>query len=336
MDFRNHSELMRRADQSLSGAAYDPKKLILVYTGTTALVMLLVTAANFLLQSQIAGTGGLSGLAMRSMLETAIQVLQTGVNLLLPFWTFGYLSCVLRMTRGQAFDLQGLLEGFRHFGPVLRLTLLRGGYFLMVGLMCIYPSMMIFMWTPFSQPFQQIIEPFMSQDATEIVLDDATLAAATEALAPMLVIYGILFLIFSAPKFYSFRMADYCLLDHPKEGALMAIRRSTLMLHRNRLGLLKLDLRFWWFYLLDALTVALCYGDTLLFLTGITLPLDQNVAYFLFFGLYLIAQIGLYVWMRNKVECTYAAAYECLNRELEEKLQQIMDQQAAAKNPQDV
>lgn len=334
MDFRDRSALIRRADRSISGAAWDPRKLVLIYAGITAVVMFLVTAANYLLQAQIAGTGGLSGLAMRSMLETAIQVLQTAVNLILPFWTFGYLASMLRMTRGQAFGPDTLLEGFRNFWPVLRLNILRGGYCLVTALVCIYPSMLIFLWTPLSAPFQAILEPFMAQGTTEIVLDEASLAAATEALAPALLIYILLLAVVLGPKYYSFRMADYCLMDDPKAGARAAIRRSTVMLHKNRLELLKLDLRFWWFYLLDGLTLVICYGDMLLALAGITLPFSTEISYFLFYGLSLLVQLGLYVWVRNKVECTYAAGYECLKADLDEKLRQLQAQQNA--NPQDV
>lgn len=336
MGFRNHSELLDRGNRAVSEAAFDPTKLVLIYAGASAAVSFLVTAANFLLQSQIAGTGGLGGMAMRSMLETAMQVLQTGANLILPFWTFGYLSCVLRMVRGQRFGWDGLLEGFRNFGPVLRLNLMRWGYFLLTGLLCLYPSMMIFLWTPLSDPFNAILEPLAQQDVTNLVLDDATVEAATAAMTPMFVIYAVMFLIIAAPRFYSYRMADYCLLDNPKAGAVMAIRRSTLMLHKNRLALLKLDLRFWWFYLLDGLTIALCYGDTLLRMAGIQLPMSNEVSYFLFYALYLVAQLGLYVWARNRVECTYAACYECLNQELEEKLRQFQEKQAQMNNPQDV
>lgn len=326
MNFRDRSGLTRRAGEALSGPSSAPRKLVLLYAGASAAVLLLVTAANFLLQSQIAGTGGLSGLGMRSMLETAIQVLQLAVNLLMPFWSFGYLSCILRMTRGQRFSLDGMLEGFRNFGPVLRLTLLRSAYFLMIAFLCLYPSMVIFLWTPLSAEFQAIIAPLADQTAMGLVLDDATLAAATEAMAPMLLIYGLLFAVMAGPKYYSFRMADYCLMDDPKAGAMAALRRSTAMLFKNRLELLKLDLRFWWFYLLDGLTVALCYTDVLLAMAGITLPLSAEVSYFLFYVLYLAAQLGLYVLARNKVECTYAAGYECLNRELEEKLRQFQVQ----------
>lgn len=325
MDLRDRRGLKEAADRALARAAYEPRKLMLVYTGATAVLMLLVTALNFILQSQIAGTGGLGGLGLRSMLETAAQVLQLGTNLIVPFWTMGYAACVLRIIRGQRFDLTTMLDGFRSFGPVLRLTLLRSLYFLMIAMVCLYPSMMIFLWTPLAEPFLEIMEPYMevTGDGTSILLEDAVLTAASETLMPAVVIYVVLFLILAAPKFYSFRMADFALMDDPKAGAMMALRRSTAMMKGSRISLLKLDASFWWFYLLDALLMALLYGDVLLTMMGVTLPFGADTAYFVFYVLYLAAQLGLYVWVRNKVECTYAAGYEILRQELDRKLEQL-------------
>ena len=87
------------------------------------------------------------------------------------------------------------------------------------------------------------------------------------------------------------------------------------MTHGRRLDIFKLDLSFWWFYVLDGLTLALCYGDLILGLMGISLPISADVSYFLFYVLYLAAQLGLYVFARNRVECTYAAGYDALRRE---------------------
>lgn len=326
MYFRDRRELNDRAERALNNAAWDPKKLMLLYAGATAIVMLAVTVLNYLLQTGIQGTGGLSGMGLRSVLETAVQVLQLTVDLVVPFWTMGYVCCVLRMVRGQEFGPGTMLEGFRHFGPVLRLTLARSFYFLMIAMLCLYPSMMIFMWTPLAEPFNEIVAPFIETTAggTEILLDDAALAAASEAMIPMLVIYVVLFVIVAAPRFYSYRMADFALMDDPQAGALAALRRSTLLMRGSRIQLLKLDISYWWFYLLDTALLALCYGDVLLSMLGITLPFDADTAYFLFYVLYLAAQLGLYLWARNKVECAYAAGYDRANGELEQKLQQMM------------
>lgn len=316
MGFRNRQGLKAMARQRLEAAAFDPRKLMLVYVGASSLVMLLVMGLNFVLNEQIAGTGGLSGVGLRSVLQTAMEVLQTATNLILPFWNMGYLACVLRIVRGQNFGLSDLLTGFRNFGPVLRLNFLYALQFLMLAFLCFYPSMLVFTMTPLAAPLNAILEPY-AQSGGELVLDDAVMAAATEAMMPMLVLYGVVFLVVAAPRFYHYRMAFFALLDDPKAGARMALHRSTRMMHGNRLDLLKMDASFWWFYVLDGLTVALCYGDVLLSLLGIQLPVTAEITYFLFYVLYLAAQVGLYVWARNWVECTYALGYENLRREME-------------------
>ena len=314
MGFRDRRALRETAEQRLQGAAFDPQKLMLVYIGVSSLVMLLVTGLNFLLSEQIAGTGGLSGVGMRSLLQTAIEVLQTLANLVMPFWTMGYLACVLRIVRGQAFGLPDLLTGFRHFGPVLRLNFFYSLQFLMLAFLCFYPSVLIYSMTPLAEPLMELLEPY-AQVETGLLLDDALMAAATEAMTPMFLIFSAVFLVVAAPRFYNYRMAFFALLDDPKAGARMALRRSTLMMRGKRLDLLKLDASFWWFYVLDGLAVALCYGDLLLTTLGIELPISADGAYFLFYVLYLGAQIGLYVFARNRVECTYAAGYDALLRE---------------------
>lgn len=319
MGFHDPRHLRETANRRIQAAAYDPRKLMLVYTGATAVLMLLAVGLNFFLQGQISGTGGLGGIGTRAVLETAAQVLQLAVNFLLPFWNMGYLWCVLRMVRGERFGLDGLLEGFRHFGPVLRLSLLYSGYFFLIGFLCFYPSMLLAMLTPLSAPMREVMEPLMesSLHGTTITLDDAAMGAVTEAMMPILAVYAVVFLAVAAPKFYRFRLAYYALLDDPKAGARAALRRSGALMKGSRMALFKLDVRFWWFYLLEGLVQALCYGDLIASSMGIQLPLPENSAYFLCYVMYLAAQMGLYLWARNHVECTYAAGYDELCREVQ-------------------
>lgn len=314
MVFRDRQNLKAAAGQRLETAAFDPRKLMLVYVGVSSAVMLLVTAMSFILDQQIAGTGGLGGISTRAVLETAMEVLQTAANLLLPFWTMGYLSCVLKIVRSQQFDVSNLLDGFRNFWPVLRLNILYSMQFFVLAFLCLYPCILVYAMTPLSAPLMELLEP-VAQAGTEVVLDDATMEAATVAMTPLFILYGAAFLAVAAPRFYNYRMAFYALMDDPKAGARMALRRSTVMMRGKRLDLLKLDASFWWFYVLDGLTVALCYGDVILGMIGISLPISANVSYFLFYVLYLAAQLGLYLWARNGVECTYAVGYDALCRE---------------------
>lgn len=315
MAFRDRRGLKETAQQWLETAAFDPRKLMLVYAGVSAGLMLLVTGLNFLLTEQISGTGGLGGLGTRAMLETVMEVLRLAVNLLLPFWNMGYLYCTLKIVRGQTFDLKDLLAGFRNFGPVLRLTFLYSLQFLMLGILWFYPSVLLYSVTPLSAPLMELMEPFV-QSGTEVVLDDAIMLAAAEAMIPLFVLYGVIFLIAAAPRFYNYRMAFFALMDDPKAGARMALGRSTMMMRGKRLDLFKLDASFWWFYVLDGLTLVLCFGDLVLGMLGITLPISADVSYFLFYVLSLGTQLGLYVWARNGVECTYAAGYDAILEEL--------------------
>lgn len=314
MAFRDRDGLKETARQRLETAAFDPKKLMLVFAGVSAGLMLVVTGLNFLLSGQIADTGGLGGLGTRAVLETVMEVLRLAVNLLLPFWNMGYLYCTLKIVRGQTFELKDLLAGFRNFWPAFRLTFLYSLQFLMLAILWFYPSILLYAVTPLSAPLMELMEPF-AVEGTELVLDDATVLAAAEAMIPAFILYGVVFLIAAAPRFYQYRMAFYALMDDPAAGARMALGRSTLMMRGKRLDLFKLDASFWWFYVLDGLTVALCYGDLVLSMLGITLPISAEAAYFLFYALYLAAQLGLYVWARNGVECTYAAGYDALLQE---------------------
>ena len=312
MVFRDRQGLKAAALQRLEASAYDPRKLMLIYVGGSSLLMLAATVLSFVLDAQIAGTGGLGGVGMRTMLQTAIEVLRTATNLILPFWNMGYLACVLKMVRGQEYDARDLLTGFRHFGPVLRLNFLYGLQFLMLGFLCFYPSMLLFTMTPLAAPLMEILEPYLEAGTAEIVLDETTAAAVADTMMPMMILYAVVFLVVAAPRFYNYRMAFFALLDDPKAGARMALHRSTVMMRRKRLDLLKLDMSFWWFYVLDGLATVLCFGDAILMLLGIPLPVSVDGAYFLFYVLYLAAQLGLYVWARNRVECTYAMGYEGL------------------------
>lgn len=325
MNFRDRRSLKKAADRSIAASSYDPRKLMLIYFGASAVLMLSVMALNFILQNQIAGTGGLSGMGLRSVLETVSQVVQTAVNLLLPFWTMGYLYCVLKMIRGEKFGLSDMLYGFRNFGPVLRLNLIRGLILSGMAFACLYLAMGIFVMSPLAEPANAILAPYLENAQTggdvTLLLDDAAVTALGWALLPGLGIFAVLLLVLVVPRYYGMRMADFALLDEPKAGAMMAIRRSRAMLDKNRLALVRLDLSFWWFYLLDCLLLCLCYGDLLLPMLGVELPFDADAAFFLFYVLYLATQAVLYVLARNKVECTYAVGYEILNGALNQKLE---------------
>jgi uncharacterized membrane protein len=288
----------------------------MIYAGVMALVMALASGAIWLLQNQIGSTGGLQGIGIRSLLETASTVLQIGSTALLPFWTMGYVLCILGVIRGSRMEPKDLLGGFQRFFPLLRLNLYRVFKYFILGMLGLYPTIMVYLLTPLANPVMEILEPLVQNatDTTQMMamMDEATAMAVTEAMMPWMAVYGLMFLLLAAPLYYRLRMADYILLDNPKLGAMQAVRLSTLLTLRKRMQLFLLDLRFWWFYLGLGLCAAVCYLPLMLSWFGIMLPLWADYACY---GGYLVLQFGLIVAAQNKVEATWAVAYEALSQE---------------------
>lgn len=312
MDLHDRRALKAAARDCLTAAPYDPRKLIMFHTGITIAVSFIGTLFNFILANQIESTGGLGGLGLRSMLSTAQSVLQVLVAVLLPFWEAGYCFATMKLARKEEAAPDSLLQGFRRFGPLLRVKLMQGLIYGLIGMVCFFLGYYIFMLTPLSDPLYAILETIDFSSAmtqTEFILDDATMMAILDAYTPMLLIFLVLFLVAGIYFSYRFRMATYLILDHPEMRAMETLHMSTYQLRGHTAALVKLDISFLWFYALDILATMLAYGDYLLPLFGVQLPMSAEVAYFVFLALSLACQAGLFIWARNRVEVTYAAFY---------------------------
>ena len=315
MDISDRNSLVIEANRRLEHTECDHRRLVMIYAGVMALVLALASGASWWLQTQISSTGGLQGIGMRSILETAATVLQLVSTIALPFWTMGYVLCILGIVRGKRMETGDLLGGFQRFFPLLRLNLYRVFKYFLMGTVLLYPSIMLFLSTPLAQPVYDILEPLVlnATDTTQVMvmMDEATAVALTEAMIPWMVLYGGLFLLLAAPLYYRMRLADYILLDNPQLGALQAVRLSTMMTLRKRMQLFLLDLRFWWFYLGLGLSIAVCYLPLILSWFGISLPSWADYACY---GGYLAVQFGIITAAQNKVEATWAVAYEALSQ----------------------
>lgn len=284
-------------------------KVILLHTGVVLLLSLLLSMADFLLNRQINAIDGLHGMNMRAVLLTVQTILRLTQTILLPFWQTGYTYFTLRVAREEPAGFSDLWEGFRRFFPVLRLKILIA--FLAVGLVFIsgYVGSFLFMMTPWSTPLIEQLEALTASGVDEAALTEAIISLPNEVMLPLTVISLLCFAVLAVLVFFRLRMAELWLMDHPDGDARMALRNSRKMLHGNCLNLLKVDLGFWWFYLLEALITVICYADAILAAMGIEMTMDAFGTYFLSFGLYLLLQLALYWWKRNEVCVTYAHAY---------------------------
>lgn len=318
MDIRDRRMLKSAAADALGGAAFDPKKQILLHTGAVLILSLILTVTDYLLENAIAGTGGLGGLGARSLLTTLQSCLRFLQMAVLPFWQIGYAYVTLKFSRREETALTDLCMGFRQFLSVLRLLFFQGLLYFGLAMLSSYLGTFLFMMTPWSAPLMAAFMELMYGGNME-TMNAAMEQVISEASMPLMICGGIVFLALAAPFFYRFRLAQYVLLDAPEKGALNALRTSGRLMRGKAMTLFKLDISFWWFYLLDLLVSAVCYADALLALLGIALPVSADFAFFASFVLYLLLQLGLYWWRKNEVDTTYAVFYDALQQPQQKK-----------------
>ncbi len=309
------SQLRLEADAVLQNAAYSPKKLVLLHTAVSLGVALLITVLNFILSRQIAGTGGLAGLGARSVLSTIQSVLEFASMVAMPFWEIGLVFAMLCWIKGEPAQPVSLLQGFRRVGQVLLLNFARGLLFMALAMGVLNFCLILFLVTPLSGSAQQLMEQLMQggmtqQQMEELMSSADFVFASTKAILPLAVIFGALFAAVAVPLFYRLRFAEFSVMDGT--GGLVALIHSLRMTKKNCLQLVKLDLSFWWYYLLQLLCLGLCYGDLIMPALNIQLPFSEDTAFFLFFLLGTACQCLLFWQLRGKVLATYGVAYRAL------------------------
>lgn len=299
------------ADLSLSVAGYNPKKLALIHTGAALLFSLVLTVLQFVLNRGIASTGGLSGIGLRTILSTAQMVLSTAALFLLPFWEIGFSRASLLIAGGGTATPSTLLEGFRRIMPIMRLFLLQFALYMGLTLISSNIASMVFMLTPFSAGLNEAIAPLATDPEMleQALVSSDFMMQLLPHLIPMYVILAIILAVLGIPLFYRFRMAQFAIMDEPQIGALAAMKISAVAMRNNRMNLFRLDLHFWWFYAAQILITLIGWLDQLLPMAGITLPINADVSFFLFYAVHIALSLLLAWQYTARVQTTYAHFY---------------------------
>ena len=307
----NAVSLHRQANELLGAQGTSPKKWSLIHTIISLGATLLTTTIGFLLRLQIANTGGLSGMGTRTMLSTVQSVLELAVLLLLPFWEIGILRAALGWRKSEQVGFSHLTEGFRRFGSVLSTRVWSGALYIAVCFAIFYFSSFLFLMTPWAGNLEAVYAQLPQVSTVEELLELMTpelTAQLAPAMIPMFVIFGVLIAAVYAYLFYRMRFADFFVMEG--DSGVKAIVKSFRLTQGNCLQLLKLDLHFWWFYLLQGLSVVLSYGDALLTTFGITLPLGPDGNFFLFYILGITLQTILFWQLNAQRLTTYCVAFD--------------------------
>ncbi len=311
MDCLDIGSLKACAGEKLKAQVYPARRLALIYAGAVALVMLAVTGINYYVNQQMDAITGLSGLGMVSVLETVQRVLSYGVNICMPFWRLGFVFAMLGVARDRQMQPGALLEGFRRFGPVLRLMLLRGLVYGIIGMVGAYIGVLIYLVTPLARPLLALTIPLAEAAATpEQMLEGAMQLPMEQLTAAIMPAYAIIIPLCGlllAPVFYRFRLAELVVMDQPGTGALAALFASSALSRHRRMQLFLLDLRFWWYYGLQLLGTLLCWVDVLLPAAGAVVSIGGYV-------LGLALQTGVHWYAGGYIHTTWAVAYDALRR----------------------
>lgn len=311
-----HPRSLREAAQRALNRGRDPKKLVFSYAGIVFALSLFVTLTGLFLDDQISGTGGLSNMGTRAVFSTIQQILPMVCSLAALCLEFGYLSGMLRISRGQYADHTDLKVGFSRFWALMRLMILMCILALFVIFLAFQAGLLIFSMTPWAGPLMELTAELYGMDPAAI--DQQTILYFLELSGPMYVIVGIVLFIAMIPLIYRLRMAKYCLLDDPNGRALAAIRESNRMMRRRFGTMLKIDLSLWLYYLAGALVFVLMYSDLILSLLGISVPVDPLVFSLLVYIAALVLQLGVQITLRNKAETIYLTAYDRLREKPQE------------------
>lgn len=298
--------LKKKASNRLQ-SGNDPKKVVLVYAGIAALSSLVVTVVQDLLDSRISQTGGIQNIGTRSMLTTADTVLTIAQLLLVMCLTLGYTGSMLRIARGQYASPNSLKAGGERIWVLLRTRLLQMLIMTAAAFALCFLVINVCLLTPLSN---RVIAVMGTVSAEVLLADDLALIGFYSAMLPIILIY----LVALVPLLWYFsctyRMVDYLLIDRPQLGAFGALRESRRMMQGNMKMMLRVDLSFWWYYLLQALVSVLVYLNMVLALFSIELP--PEVLYWGTVVLYLAADFALRYFFSNKVAVTYALFYDSL------------------------
>lgn len=317
MDIRNTRAMKTFAAGRVSGAPQE-KKIVLIYSGLVMGLALLTTVLRYVLGLQIDQMGGLSNMSARSVLSALQSMLPLVQSLAAVCLEVGYIAAMLRIARGQYSSPNTLRLGFARFWTLLRCSVFQGLIYAGLAVSAVYLASMVFVMSPWSQSFMEAMTTLMPQASlmnSQVALDEATVMQLIPHMLPMFLMAAIAACVFIIPVSLRFRMVNYVIIDKPALGAMAALRESRNMMRGNCLKLLKLELSYWWYFIVLLLISCVSNLDLWLPLLGIELPLSADVAYFLFYIAYLVLQMAAYYLLRNRIEVTYALFYDAVKPE---------------------
>lgn len=320
MVIQNYRDIRSRASSVLDFTPWDIKKTAFVFAAVPTAITIILSAIDLLLGS-LSTAGGLAGLQDYRLLSTVSSTLWMAAQIFSLLWTPGILYCGLMVLRQQDPYPQGLLRGFRKWPALLR-------YFVLIFLYVIVISFALLMAVSF------IATPFMMsalsslgelpQTQSEMLEYMETVPAAQmdKIMLPVVTVFSVL--LFGILLVLSYRVmpGQWLILDEERIGARQALRFSFQLTKGSCWQLFRLDLSFWWYYLLLAL--ALCIPQ--LEFLPIFRSWNYNVTYFVLNVAQSVAVFGVYILGIMKLNVAKAVAYDHLRTAIQTDAPQLPEE----------
>ena len=313
----NIRELRDRAAELASQNREPLRKLLLVYCGVIAVLTLGVPALDLFLSDQIGTTGGLAGMRLRTVLQTIREILNLVNQFFGYFWSAGFVVAMMAMVLGREPQTRDLTGGFRRFFRVLGHIAFEFLFVVILMVAAVNLAAMLFSMSPQGGALVRELTAITSnpnlltpEGLLNVDLIPMDLLAAIAL--PMTIITIVIFLPLYIWLSYGFRLSLYLLLDGTAPSAFQARFLSLRLMRGHKWSMLKLDLSFWWYYLLVTVITAVGYLDVILSLAGIPLPMDETVMFFGTIAAYCVLITALSLWKKAQVETSYVLAYEAI------------------------
>ena len=298
----NIHQLKSKSRLSLAAAPNAPRRLTLLGVGVTAAASLLSVLLELLTTYLMADAGGLDGLSKRAALSTVSAFFTFAVTVSLPFWNFGYTFATMQLSRQETATPASLLKGFRRIGSILGSTILQSILYTLVITLCLNIASTVWMITPAGMTILENAENILS------TTDTAQMAEYAKMMLPVYLLAGSLAIVPGLFLFYRLRLLPYAIMDGKK--AFRSLVESFRLMKGRVFGYLKLDLHFWWYYLLQALCAGLAWLDVGLAAIGLPLPGDGQVWALVCYIGCCAGQLLLAWYYQTEVAVTYATAYD--------------------------
>ena len=303
-----HRKWKGEAIHSLRQPNYSPQKLQLIHTGVLSGLSVLISVIGLVLSivSSKMGTG-LQDMGKRNLVDTVQLMLPLLLLIVQPFWNVGLQNAAIEYADQKRVKPKSLLGGFPRWKPILTSSLMIGLLYMARVYIAGFLASQVISFTPFAKTVLNASNQLMENPEADLF------ALLGDQAVPFLVTFGsVFFAIFVAmalPLYYRNRFVNYILLENPGMGGLKAMFISRAMTHGRRKTLFKLDLSFWWFYALETLATAVCYGDIILQALNVPLPMSETVASWAFLVLGLGLQLLVHCLAKPYLEVSWVKAY---------------------------